>query len=152
MEYVDVYAMMGIIRSEVIEAKFLHTIPCFKITISLKERSDSGLTRGPIGPRSWKPDIDHAPGCSVTYGYPANQSPFVQIHLPKGWKYEKKSSRAVSYCPDSGPIMARGTNRKQDQAFEMACAWSWRWFGQLAPKDKPLFQSAEPTSKKRITA
>ena len=92
MEYVAIYAMMGIIRSEVIEAKFLHTIPCFKITISLKERSDSGLTRGPIGPCSWKPDIDHAPGCSVTYGYPANQSPFVQIHLPKGWKYEKNQA------------------------------------------------------------
>lgn len=110
---------------------------------TFQERADAGLPRE--GNHS-RPDgferleIPHAPGCTVSYGFPANQSPFVQMHLPRGWKFENKSSRAVSFAPETGQLL-RGTNRAKSVAFEMACAWSWRWFGTLSSEHQCLFEN-----------
>ena len=120
----------------------------------IQERSDVGQARGPANRgRGPLPDFEVAPGCSVAFATPFGQSPFVQIHLPRGFKFEGKSSRAVSYVPESGPLN-RGTTRLKSQAQEIASAWSWRWFSSLDHEKKQLFQAgvaepAEPAAKKR---
>ena len=97
-------------------------------------------------------ELKFAPGCTVAYGAPALQSPFIQVHLPKGQKFEYKSSRAVSFCPSTGQL-PRGTSRRQQQAEETACAWSWRWYNALSEADQNFFNSrdnsVEPLNKKR---
>ena len=41
---------------------------------------------------------------TVIYGFPANQSPFVQMHFQTGWEFENTSSSAVSFCPETGQL------------------------------------------------
>lgn len=138
----------------------LYTVSWYELTgpeksatcFAMQARSDAGVPRGPYSrPTPFDSDLKFAPGCSVTFGNPALQSPFVQTHLPRGEKFENRSSRAVSFCPPTGALV-RGTTRTKETALEMASAWTWRWFNSLTPAKQNSFNSDDnpPFKKQRL--
>ena len=68
----------------------------------------------------------------VYYGNPVGQSPFVQCHLPAGFKHRSKKSRCVSYMDAGGSRGPKSATRSKDQALSCLRAWSLEWYESLS--------------------
>ena len=88
----------------------------------------------------------------MNFGFPHGTSPFVQVRLPTGFKFESKASRAVCFAPESVPV-PRGTSRTKAAAEQAASAWSWRWFAELPAATQRIVSSnsdAQPQKRRRM--
>ena len=109
---------------------------------------DAQTPRGrPIG--QWPP------GTKPYYGCPTTSSPFVQCHLPEGFKYQGRKSKSLSFQEAAQIVTQRGTVRTKEAATTGVQAWAWQWYGSLTAIQKAALtetsQVAErPTKKARV--
>ncbi len=83
------------------------------------------------------------PGCSANFGFPEGASPFVQLKLPAGLKYEGKKSRCVSYVGEGlAKVHNKGTSRPKESAIACVRAWSWLWWEQLKESEKNTIRAS----------
>ena len=79
------------------------------------------------------PDLD-VPPCSRSHGgFPKDQSPYIQVHLPKGYKFQGKASRACCFADEEGKAVPNGTSRSRKMAVQSVQSWSWQWWESLTP-------------------
>lgn len=79
------------------------------------------------------PEANIPPCCRCHFGYPQGLSPFIQVHLPKGFKYMKKASRACSFAEAGGAAVPGGTTRSKQMAIQSVESWAWQWWETLTP-------------------
>ena len=84
-----------------------------------------------------------SPGLQLHRGYPAKSNPFVQVHLPPSFRYEGKGSRAVSYLPEDGQMLSRGTVRTFQQALSCVVSWSWMWWNTLSSTEQSALRAMD---------
>lgn len=104
--------------------------------VAPEEPSKNPRNDGPHAPRQAreKPDeVTVPPCCRVSFGHPKDLSPFCQVHLPKGWKFQGKASRSSSYGESSGPAVPNGTSRSKQMALRCIESWAWQWWDTLPP-------------------
>ena len=63
------------------------------------------------------------PHCAMYFGVPQQGSPFVQAHLPAGFRHEGKKSRSMCFKAEAGP--PGGTSRTKEAATRSVVAWCW---------------------------
>lgn len=94
------------------------------------------------------PEGDIPPGCRWLIGEPQNTSPFVQIHLPKGFVFRGKKSHAVSFQGDV--TFQRGTRSTRHVAQNCVTSWAWSWWGSLSVEQQSgISASVEHVEKKQ---
>ena len=64
------------------------------------------------------------------------ESPFVQCHLPEGFKYQGRKSKSLSFQEAAQIVTQRGTVRTKEAATTGVQAWAWQWYGSLTAIQK----------------
>lgn len=100
------------------------------------------------------------PCCKAVLGYPVGLSPFIQVRLPKGFSFQSKESRAMSYRDAEGAAVVRGTTRTFAMAKTAVESWAWQWWDSLtkvaqnsltaAQKNEPQESEERPLKKAKV--
>lgn len=89
------------------------------------------------------PGLNLPPMCRANLGFPVNLSPFIQVRLPKGFQYNSKESRAMSYRDAEGAAVVRGTMRTYAMAKASCESWAWQWWDSLSAPAKTSLKTAQ---------
>ncbi len=89
------------------------------------------------------PGCNLPPMCKANLGFPQGLSPFIQVRLPKGFSFQRKESRAMSYRDDEGQAVIRGTTRSFTMAKTACESWCWQWWDSLTPVAQSSLKTAQ---------
>eukprot|EP00435_Cladocopium_sp_Y103_P027330 s1017_g6.t1 len=113
------------------------------------EREDGAHAPPGVGPNRGKFDTkDLPPGCTANFAEPKSASPFLQIHLPLGMKFNGRKSKCASFS-DGAQVGLRCTVRTKDAAIRSALAWAWKWYHGLSTSEQAAVKAAAADAAER---
>lgn len=114
-----------------------------------QEREDGAHAPPGVGPNRGKFETsDLPPGCTANFGEPKSASPFIQVHLPLGMKFNGRRSKSSSFS-EGAHAGLRCTARTKDAAIRSALAWAWEWYQSLTCSEQAAVKAAAADAAER---